>query len=640
MSLLYAAILMVLNLGELLTAGLLFSALSFAAAVGLVIAQNLRRREPSGPALMASLGVYTIATLATLVLTGSSWEALVPPALGLAASIGAHRVLSNFTAAGRLLLVAHVQLMLFGLLWGAWFIATIPVSTFTRALMFAGYPLFVLTLPAQLVTTLEHWEVLCRRNWLRPRTPLPSKSRDHYPKVSLHVPVCSEPPDMVMATLDALAQFRYPNFEVLVIDNNTQDSNLWKPVEAHCQHLGERFRFFHVERLPGAKAGALNFALRHTAPDVELVGVIDSDYQAESDFLERLVGYFDDPRMGFVQTPHDYREWQARLYLRMCYWEYKYFFETVLVSRNERDSAITVGTMCLIRRKALEEAGGWAEWCATEDSELAIRIHALGYSGVYLNTTFGRGLIPETFSGYKQQRFRWTYGPVQELKHHFRLYLPGALGRPSALSAAQKVHHLNHGLAHFNIGLGLLLLPVGVAVITSMLVHREVVHVPLVLWVTAPVLLITGFVLHWLVYRVVMVCSWKDELGALVASMALSYTIATASLWALFTRRIPWRRTDKFKAVPLGLGALGCVRTELLLGVATLLFAIGALAAVPQFGFHLLILLIIGAICQSFNYLAAPALALLAERDIRARRVTSSEQLDLLLAESTATEQV
>ena len=152
--------------------------------------------------------------------------------------------------------------------------------------------------------------------------------------------------------------------------------------------------------MPGAKAGALNFALWQTAPDAELVGVVDSDYQAEPDFLERLVGYFDDPKIGFVQTPHDYREWQDSLYQRMCYWEYRRFLETTMVSFNEWDAAITVGTMCVIRCKALEEAGGWAEWCLTEDSELAVRIHALGYSGVYLTTTFGRGLIPETFEGY------------------------------------------------------------------------------------------------------------------------------------------------------------------------------------------------------------------------------------------------
>jgi len=286
--------------------------------------------------------------------------------------------------------------------------------------------------------------------------------------------------------------------------------------------------------------------------------------------------------------------------------------------------------MCLIRRRALEEAGGWAEWCVSEDSELTIRIHALGYSSVYLTTTFGRGLVPETFSDYKRQRLRWIYGSVQALKHHFRLYLPWRVGCPSALSPAQKVHHLFDGLGLLDKGLVLLLMPLVVAVMTSMLAHREVVHVPLALWVAGSVALPAKLAHSWLVYRVVMGCSLRDTVGALIASKGLRYTIAIASLWGLFTRGIPWRRTNKFKALPLGLGALSSARTELLLGLAMLLFAAGALASFPRPG--LLLFLIVGAMYQSFNYLAAPALALLAERDIRSRRVSSSDSLEMTLA--------
>ena len=258
--------------GPLFTAGLIFSAFAFAAAVGLVAAEKLRKWQPPGPAITASLVVYGSALLGTVLLGGQGWKLAVPLALGLATSVAAHRVLRDFTAAGRLLLTTNAQLMLFGLAWGAWFIATIPVSTLTRALLFAGYSLLFVTLPTSLVGSFEQWETLCRRTWWRPRTPLPAGPRDRHPKVSLHVPAYAEPPEIVIATLDALARLRYPNFEVLVIDNNTEDPGLWRPVETRCRWLGERFRFFHVAPLPGAKAGALNFALRQTAPDAELVG--------------------------------------------------------------------------------------------------------------------------------------------------------------------------------------------------------------------------------------------------------------------------------------------------------------------------------------------------------------------------------
>ena len=50
------------------------------------------------------------------------------------------------------------------------------------------------------------------------------------PFVSLHVPAHNEPPDMVIETLRALARLDYPRYEIVVIDDNTDDERLWRPV--------------------------------------------------------------------------------------------------------------------------------------------------------------------------------------------------------------------------------------------------------------------------------------------------------------------------------------------------------------------------------------------------------------------------
>ena len=99
---------------------------------------------------------------------------------------------------------------------------------------------------------------------------------------------------------------------------------------------------------------------------------------------------------------------------------YAFFFQTTMRSLNDHRAALTVGTMCVIRREALQRAGGWAEWCLTEDSELAIRIHALGYTSVYMTEVFGRDLIPETFDGYKKQRFRFRRRVARGGREHRR----------------------------------------------------------------------------------------------------------------------------------------------------------------------------------------------------------------------------
>ena len=139
-----------------------------------------------------------------------------------------------------------------------------------------------------LVEAHEWAEALWVRERRRRLVPVPVDD-DDLPMVSIHVPAHNEPPDMLIQTLDALARLNYPRFEVLLIDNNTKDPAVWQPVEAHCRKLGSRFRFFHVDPLSGFKSGALNYALERTATDAEVIGVIDSDYIVQPNWLRDLV---------------------------------------------------------------------------------------------------------------------------------------------------------------------------------------------------------------------------------------------------------------------------------------------------------------------------------------------------------------
>jgi len=607
---------------DFLTVAFAFSVLAYGAATVILTCWHATTARFARP--LSLLFGYGSAWAIALVLGSPVLVASVALACGAASAGIAGRRVRDLSGPGVLSVCTFVQTLVVTLPWGLRFLAELPVDAVTRGLLFAGYALALLSLPVGLVHVYEAGEVLWRTTWRRPRAALAAAWRTRYPLVSIHVPTHAEPPWVVNATLDALAGLDYPNFEVLVVDNNTADPNLWRPVEVHCLSLGPRFRFFHVEGLAGAKAGALNLALRHTNPAAEVVGVVDADYQVASDFVDRLIGYFDDPKMGFVQTPHDYRGWEHSRYLRACYWEYRYFYRTILVSRNERGAALTVGTMCLIRRAALEDAGGWAEWCVTEDSELAIRIHALGYASVYLTESFGKGLIPETFAGYSRQRFRWTYGPVQELKHHVQLLLPRPLAEPSRLRPAQKIHHLNHGLDRAAMGTNFLLMPLGAAVAVSMIVHGDKIPVPFALWLAITVLLVSGVVFRLLLYRVVIGCSVRETAEAFVASKALSHTVAMASICGIFTRTMPWRRTDKFPAKASPGRALRSSRVELAVG-ASLLGAAVALLLTSPWG-TLLSMVAVGGILLALRYFCSPTLALLAESELsRAERAGRRE---------------
>ncbi len=387
--------------------------------------------------------------------------------------------------------------------------------------------------------------------WLRKhrRLLLPSSlpettptSRD-WPFISVHVPAYNEPPDMMIETLDALSRLDYPSFEVLVIDNNTQNENVWRPVQQHCKKLGARFRFFHVSPLEGFKAGALNFALKHTHTEAEAIAVIDSDYQVESDWLKRLVVHFDEPEVAIVQAPQDYRDFNENAFKAMCYAEYKGFFHIGMVTRNERNAIIQHGTMTLVRRKVLQEVGGWGETTITEDAELGLKIFEHGYQATYESTSYGRGVMPDTFMDYKKQRYRWAYGAMQIMREH-----AGALFlNQTHLNLGQRYHFIAGWLPWIADGFNFIFTLL--AIIWSLLMISNPVHfnAPNIMISLVPILFFGFKLLKMLaLYRTRMHASFVTATGAAVAGLALSHTIAKAVLSGLFIgRKVPFLRTPK-----------------------------------------------------------------------------------------------
>ena len=122
----------------------------------------------------------------------------------------------------------------------------------------------------------------------------------------------------------------------------------------------------------GFKAGALRLALAHTAPDAEIIGVIDADYVVQPDWLKDLVPAFADPKVGMVQAPQDHRDGDRSLMHHAMNGEYAGFFDIGMVQRNEANAIIVHGTMCLIRRAALVAAGGWSSDTIVEDTDLGL----------------------------------------------------------------------------------------------------------------------------------------------------------------------------------------------------------------------------------------------------------------------------
>ncbi len=438
----------------------------------------------------------------------------------------------------------------------------------------------ILAVSILLIESLEVAEVIWHKKTARTFQPLTPSPGFKYPKVSLHLPIHNEPPMMVRKTLEALAKVDYPNLEVLVMDNNTKDPAVWEPVREDCGRLGSRFRFFHLENWPGFKAGAINHALEQTAPDAEIIAVIDSDYVLSPDWLNGMVPYFDNENVGFVQSPQDYRDHHLNLFKNMCYWEYAGFFNIGMVQRNEYNAIIQHGTMTMIRKSALLEVGRWAEWCICEDSELGVRLYEAGYDSVYVKDSFGRGLMPDTFSGYMTQRFRWVYGAMQIIKAHWRSFFPG---KKSPLTSAQRYFFVAGWLPWFSDALAL------VFTVTSLLLTAMIVtdpihsELPINAFLLPTIGLFSFKVLRglWL-YKARVPCTAWNSLGAALSGLSLTHTVARGVWQGLFTSGKPFMRTPKYERQGPLIAGLMVIRQEIILLLA-LALGIYAIASLEHF---------------------------------------------------------
>jgi exo-beta-1,3-glucanase (GH17 family)/cellulose synthase/poly-beta-1,6-N-acetylglucosamine synthase-like glycosyltransferase len=416
--------------------------------------------------------------------------------------------------------------------YSTWFSLTVG---FLLALGALGVVIVLLAEAHELAETV--WTHKRRREFL------PVQGDQAYrPKVSIHVPCYNEPPDMVKRTLDALANLDYPDFEVLIIDNNTKDPAVWEPVQAYCETLGPRFRFFHVAPLAGFKGGALNYLLPLTAPDAEVIAVIDSDYCVDRNWLKHMVPHFADPKIAVVQSPQDYRDQNESVFKKLCYSEYKGFFHIGMVTRNDRDAIIQHGTMTMTRRSVLDELG-WADWCICEDAELGLRVFEKGYSAAYSHNSYGKGLMPDTFIDFKKQRFRWAYGAIQIVKRHTASLLRG---KGTELTRGQRYHFLAGWLPWVADGMNIFFTLGALLWSAAMIIVPQRVDPPLMIFAIPPLALFVfkvGKIIF--LYRRAVGVNLTDAFYAALAGLALSHTIAKAVLYGFFTTSIPFFRTPK-----------------------------------------------------------------------------------------------
>jgi len=213
---------------------------------------------------------------------------------------------------------------------------------------------------------------------------------------------------------------RYPH-KTYILDDGDRPEIAEIARELGCGYIARKERIH-------AKAGNLNHALPLT--DGEFVAIFDSDYVPQVDFLEKTLGYFQDEKVAFVQTPHNYYnvdsfQFKLKLEEGKSWNEQDVFYRLMMPGRDYWNSTFFAGTAAVFRKKALNDIGGFATGTITEDLQTTIDLYKNGWKGVYHNEVLASGLAAWDLKNYHIQKLRWAEGNVSLLFKDNPLFVKG-----------------------------------------------------------------------------------------------------------------------------------------------------------------------------------------------------------------------
>jgi cellulose synthase (UDP-forming) len=266
------------------------------------------------------------------------------------------------------------------------------------------------------------------------RVPVPARPAVGWrPTVDVFVCTYDEGLDVLGATLVGCDRITYPH-TTWVLDDGRRES---------VRSLAERYGARYLARATNehAKAGNINNALGHT--DGQLLLILDADHVPQPDILDATVGYFDDPSVAVVQTPHDFGNHDSFQHFETGRHDQSMFFEVLMPGKDRHDGAFWCGSAAVILRLALEGIGGIATETVAEDFHTTIRLHGQGWHTRYHDETLVQGLAPHDLASFLLQRDRWARGNLSVLR------TPENPVVASGLSVKQRASYLSSLLAYF-----------------------------------------------------------------------------------------------------------------------------------------------------------------------------------------------
>lgn len=439
----------------------------------------------------------------------------------------------------RLISIVAVFVTLYYLYWRI-------VYTFNPNALFFSWALYGAEVFGAITTFLFYFTVWKPTSRTAP-PPLPGRS------VDVFIPTKSEAVGVLRKTLLACNDLKYPHRTVVLDDGNRAE------VKALCEEL--RCVYLAREKHENAKAGNINFGLQNSS--AEFIAIFDADHVPLSHFIDRLIGYFKDEKIGFVQVPQEFYNidsFQHRVDRKnkSIWGEQHLFFSLIQPGRDHWNAGYFVGSCAILRRKALDDIGGIATGSITEDMLTSIRLHAKGWASVYHNEYLAYGIAAETLKPFHIQRQRWGVGNWQAFVKANPLFIRG------------------------------LTLPQRLCYFSSMIYPLEGIQ-KMIFYVTPPIALFSGvlpmkaldvnYLVHFVPYFLVSIFGFNQMARGFGGQMLLEQFSMGKFFTYLGTLVIPFipKKGKEFKVTPKGKGES---RVPFSLIIPQVLVFLGSLTAI------------------------------------------------------------
>jgi cellulose synthase/poly-beta-1,6-N-acetylglucosamine synthase-like glycosyltransferase/spore germination protein YaaH/peptidoglycan/xylan/chitin deacetylase (PgdA/CDA1 family) len=254
----------------------------------------------------------------------------------------------------------------------------------------------------------------------------PAQIAAYRPRVAVLIPAYNEE-KVIERTIHGALDSDYPNLRVIVIDDGSKDRTLEIARRTFAAEEAAG-RVLILTKPNGGKAEALNFGLEHIG-DAEIFVGIDADTIIAPDAIARLVPHFLNPKVAAVAG-------NAKVGNRVNLWTRWQALEYITSQNFERRALNTMGAVSVVpgaigawRVEPVREAGAYHVDTVAEDADLTMALLRNGYRVEYEDRALAFTEAPTSANALMRQRFRWSFGILQAVFKHKKVFArKGALG--------------------------------------------------------------------------------------------------------------------------------------------------------------------------------------------------------------------